>query len=188
MLELNMMFFSDEWNTCVYSTKVDEQVIAQLVRHNQSFWMGMQKLCDISEPLVKVLRLVDGEKLAMGYLYEAMDRAKEAIHRYNEGKGEEGFTRRAKIWSVIDERWNNTHHHPIDATRLYLNPRYSYACGFRFDAEVMDGFFQHVKMMVLTLTKRLDISKPTKIYKMSAGTFGYDMAIQDRTARMPRYK
>ena len=33
----------------------------------------------ITEPLVKVLRLVDGEKLAMGYIYEAMDQAKEQI-------------------------------------------------------------------------------------------------------------
>ena len=31
-------------------------------------------------PLVKVLRLVDGDaKPAMGYIYEAMDRAKEEI-------------------------------------------------------------------------------------------------------------
>ena len=43
----------------------------------------------ISEPLVKVLCLVDGEKPAMGYLYEAMDRAKESIHAYYEDKGDE---------------------------------------------------------------------------------------------------
>jgi hypothetical protein len=39
--------------------------------------------------LVKVLLLVYGEKPAMGYVYEAMDRAKEAIYRYYEDKGEE---------------------------------------------------------------------------------------------------
>jgi hypothetical protein len=53
--------------------------------------MGVQELCAISEPLVKVLCLVDGDKPAMGYLYEAMDRAKEAIHWYYEDKGEEGL-------------------------------------------------------------------------------------------------
>jgi hypothetical protein len=55
--------------------------------------MGVEELFSISEPLVKVVRLVNGEKPAMGYLYEAMDRAKEAIHWYYEDKGEEGFTR-----------------------------------------------------------------------------------------------
>jgi hypothetical protein len=44
-------------------------------------------VCAISEPLVKVLRLVDGDKPTMCYLYDAMDRAKEAIHRFYEDKG-----------------------------------------------------------------------------------------------------
>jgi hypothetical protein len=33
----------------------------------------------VSKPLVKVLCLVDGNKPAMGYLYNAMDRAKQTI-------------------------------------------------------------------------------------------------------------
>jgi hypothetical protein len=65
------------------------------VGHDQRFWSGVGEVCTISEPLVKVLRLVDGEKSTMGYLYEAMDRAKEAIYRYYENKGEEGLTKRA---------------------------------------------------------------------------------------------
>jgi hypothetical protein len=38
--------------------------------------------------------------------------------------------------------------------------------------------------MVLTPAKCSEISKKIEIYKLSAGTFGYDMVIQDRTARM----
>jgi hypothetical protein len=65
--------------------------------------MGVEEFCVVNEPLLKVLCLVDGEKPAMGYLYEAMDRAKDVIYWYYEDKGEEGFIRRAEIWSVIDE-------------------------------------------------------------------------------------
>jgi hypothetical protein len=39
--------------------------------------------------------------------------------------------------------------------------------------------------MVLTPVERSEISKQIEIYKLNVGTFGYDMAIQDRTARMP---
>ena len=46
-------------------------------------------MCVIGEPSLKVLRLVGGDKPAVGYLYEAM----EAIHQYYEDKGEEGFTK-----------------------------------------------------------------------------------------------
>jgi hypothetical protein len=36
----------------------------------------------VIEPLVQVLRMVDGdEKPSMGYLYEAMDKAKESIKK-----------------------------------------------------------------------------------------------------------
>ena len=60
-------------------------------------------MCTITEPLVKVLRLVDGEKLAMGYLYEAMDRAKESIWAHYDDKGDEGFQEQIILWEVIDE-------------------------------------------------------------------------------------
>ena len=60
-------------------------------------------MCAISKPLVRVFRLVDGEKPAMGYLYEAMDRAKEAIRAYYEDKGDEGLERQQVIWRVIDD-------------------------------------------------------------------------------------
>ena len=49
----------------------------------------------------------------------------------------------------------------------------------------MDGFFQCVQRMVLTPVECSEISKQIEIYKLSVGTFGYDMAIQDRTTRMP---
>jgi hypothetical protein len=40
-------------------------------------------LCAISESLVKVLRLIDGDKPTMGYLYEA----KQSICAYYKDKG-----------------------------------------------------------------------------------------------------
>ena len=47
----------------------------------------------------------DGEKPTMGYLYEAMDRAKEAIPAYYEDKGDEGLEKQQVISRVIDDRW-----------------------------------------------------------------------------------
>jgi hypothetical protein len=54
----------------------------RLVAYQESFWDAVKEVCTINEPLVKVLRLVNRDKPAMGYLYEAMDRAKESIHAY----------------------------------------------------------------------------------------------------------
>ena len=84
------MFVCDEWRDYRYSRREDGKAIARLV-YLDSFWEGMEEVCSISEPLVKVLRLVDGDKPTMPYLYEAMDRAKEAIQSYYVGKVPLGF-------------------------------------------------------------------------------------------------
>ncbi|XP_070039605.1 uncharacterized protein [Nicotiana tomentosiformis] len=72
----------------------------------------------IGGPLVKVLRLVDGEqKPPMGYLYEAMDRAKKAIQA--------SFTdeqKYAKVFQIIDARWSEQLHRSLHAAGLILNP------------------------------------------------------------------
>jgi hypothetical protein len=86
---------------------------------------------------------------------------------------------------VIDERWNNTLHRLIHAAGIYLNPTFSYSCGFRFDVEVMDGFLTCVQRMVPSQQERAEISKEMEIYRMSGGTFGFDMAIHDRKTKMP---
>eukprot|EP00253_Pinus_taeda_P036308 PITA_36308 len=122
--------------------QTEGEAVCRLVTYQEDFWVGVQEVCAVTEPLVKVLRLADGEKPAMGYLYEAMDRAKEAIWAYYDGKGDDGFQRQLLLWGVIDERWNNTLHRPI--VGLFLNPAFSYACGFDFDAEIMDGFLSCV--------------------------------------------
>jgi len=92
--------------------------------------------------------MVDGDKPVMGYLYEAMEKAKEAIRAYYEDKGDEGLKKQQVVWRVIDERWNYTLHRHIHATGIYLNVVFSYSYGFRFDDEVMDGFLTCVESKV----------------------------------------
>jgi hypothetical protein len=97
-------------------------------------------VCAIREALVEVLYLVDGDKIAMGYFYEVMDRAKEAIRTYNEDKGDEGLGKQLLVCHLIDELWNNTLHHSIHASGPYLNLAFSCSCGFSFIVEVLDRF------------------------------------------------
>ena len=96
------MFLLDEWHALSFSRKLEGEAICRLVSYQESFWERMEEVCAISKPLVKVLRLV-GDKPAMGYLYEAIDRAKEAICAYYEDKGDEGLEKQQVIWRVIDE-------------------------------------------------------------------------------------
>lgn len=76
----------------------------------------------IGEPLIKVLWVVDEEKLAIIYIYEAMDQEMEKIWAsYKDKVGKYG-----PIWEITKNRWNNQFHRPIHATRYFLNPTYHY--------------------------------------------------------------
>ena len=71
-------------------------------------------------PLVKVLRLVDGDaKLAMSYIYEAMDRVKEQIRKnFNDVQ-----RRYRPILRIIETRWELQLHRPLHAVAYSLNPK-----------------------------------------------------------------
>ena len=86
---------------------------------------------------------------------------------------------------MTDDQWNYTFHCPIHSTRLYLIPMFSYSYGFRFDAEVMDGFFECFQRMVPSAVDHTKISQESKHYKRAMGTFGFQMEKNDRQTVMP---
>ncbi|KAF5474589.1 hypothetical protein F2P56_006477, partial [Juglans regia] len=78
--ELRQMFTCDKWIASNHSKSSIGKEIAEIILEDKEFWVQCQFIVKVSEPLVRVLRLVDGdEKPAMGYLYDAMERAKENI-------------------------------------------------------------------------------------------------------------
>ncbi|KAL0452979.1 UNVERIFIED_CONTAM: hypothetical protein Slati_1276000 [Sesamum latifolium] len=99
-----------------------------------------------SRPLVKVLRLVDGEKKPpMGYIYEAMDRAKEAIAA-SFSNVEEKYK---KKFDIIDARWDIQLHRPLHAAGYYLNPEFYYSNpSVEQDKEVMGGLFKCIERLI----------------------------------------
>jgi len=117
---LRSMFASEEWATSPHANKSEGKQVMNLVLSDGRFWRSITYCLKCVIPLVKVLRLVDGDaKPAMPYIYEAMDRAKEQIAE-NFQKIE---TRYKKVWKIIDTRWNLQLHRPLHAAAYYLNPR-----------------------------------------------------------------
>jgi hypothetical protein len=115
---LRKMFSCDEWNASQWSKKVEAKEIVEKV-FEKSFWKRAEEIVLFSAPLVKVLRMVDGDKPAMGFVYEAMDQAKEAIKEAYQGKRQKYLP----LWRIIDERWNKQLHRPLHVVGYYLNPR-----------------------------------------------------------------
>lgn len=179
---LQKLFSSDEWNQSQWSHKPEGKELKKKV-NEESFWRKAAKIVKLVEPLVKVLRLVDGERLAMGFIYEAMDQAKEQIKRQYKDK----VAKYGPILAIIDERWNNQLHRPIHAAGYFLNPRYHYKAkeSGALRGEVRDGLIDCIDRMIPMESDQLEIHRQVTTFNNASGTFGKNLAKIAREADEP---
>ena len=115
----------------------------------------------------------------MGYIYEGMDRAKEAIRVTHVGvEGKYG-----PIWDIIDRRWKNQLHKPIHVTTYFLNLAYSFHEDFKVDEEVLSGLYTMILKMSPNPT---DILLEMDAYNNASGTiFSSQICKEGRTKLQP---
>ncbi|KAI3865750.1 hypothetical protein MKX03_025496, partial [Papaver bracteatum] len=93
--------------------------VQEIILGDANFWLSIISCLKSVTPLVKVLRLVDGDdKPAMGYIYKAIDRAKEQI-QVNFKNVRSRYT---VYTDIIELRWNTQLHGPLHTAGYYLNP------------------------------------------------------------------
>eukprot|EP00253_Pinus_taeda_P032144 PITA_32144 len=114
----------------------------------------------------------------MGYIYEAMDQAKEEVRATYKDR----LAKYARIWEIIDNRWNNQLHRPIDAAGYFLNPKYHYKnqLGDLHDGEVRARLIDCLERMVPTHVDQLEMHRQLIVFTMAGGTFGKNLAKMER--------
>ena len=179
---LRKMFGSDQWNNSKWA-KEQGGKRATLIVQSTSFWNNVLYSLKVGAPLVEVLRLVDGErKPPMGYIYEAMDRAKEAIAKaFNNNED-----RYKEIFKIIDRRWEVQLHRPLHAAAYYLNPEFFYDNpNIDGDEEVNLGLINCIQRLTPNITIQDKISEELAKYRDALGTLGTNLAIRNRKLRAP---
>ncbi|CAN6444882.1 unnamed protein product [Victoria cruziana] len=178
---LRNMFNSTSWKASTWSSTTIGKEVADLI-WKPSFWTSGEEVLKVMIPLIRVLRLAYGdEKRPMGYIYEAMDRAKETIQidlNYDEAKY-------LPIWTVVDRIWNNLLHNPLHSAGYYLNPGYFYSDDFFGDAEVAAGLLDCVECLVKDLKVQNLLHLQLDDYRNVKGGFSTQQAIEGRTKFHP---
>lgn len=179
---LRKMVTSQEWSNSKWSKDAGGKKMASYILQ-ESYWKNILYSLKLTSPLVKVLRMVDGDKKPpMGYIYEAMDRAKEVIAQSFSNK-EENYE---EAFNYIDKRWECQLHQPLHAAGHYLNPEIYYSNPSIEDcSEVMKGLFDCIARMVPNLETQDKILAELNSYKTSQGLFGMPMAIRQRKSLAP---
>ncbi|XP_019260715.1 PREDICTED: uncharacterized protein LOC109238689 [Nicotiana attenuata] len=141
---LKKLFVSDEYTSSAYGREA---------RGRES----------IGGPSVKVLRLVDGEQRPpMGYLYEAIDRAKEAIQAsFNDQR------KYKRVFEIIDKRWDSKLHSPLHADGLILNPELFYDNEERIlrDEPLWNGYYKCIEKLIPEEFVQDKITEQFSIYR-----------------------
>ncbi|XP_075665771.1 uncharacterized protein LOC142635513 [Castanea sativa] len=180
--ELRQMFTSDKWLSCPHAKTAVGKEISKIVLEDYSFWSQCTHIVKVSEPLVRVLRLVDGdEKPAIGYLYEAMDKAKEEIKRRLKNK----VSLYGHYIRIIDARWDKQLHSPLHAAGCFLNPAIYFRPSFKRQNEVQRGLLSTLMRLVPDPDIQDKISSQLDEYKKSIGDFGTSLAIRQRERLNP---
>ncbi|XP_073305730.1 uncharacterized protein [Primulina huaijiensis] len=178
---LRKIFTSEKWTTSRFAKEAPGKRATEVIIM-PSFW-NMIVYAVKGGPVVKVLRLVDGEKKApMGYIYEAMDRAKETIAASFDNKED----KYKDIFAIIDHRWTIQLHRPLHVAGHFLNPEFFYSnSNIENDNEVVTGLYKCISRMCETEELRDKIMDQLPMYKRAEGLFGMPMAVRQRNKKSP---
>nr|KYP48765.1 hypothetical protein KK1_029567 [Cajanus cajan] len=116
------------------------------------------------------------KKPTMGYIYEAMDKAKETIMKSfkNESKYKD-------VFEIIDKRWDIQLHRPLHAAGHFLNPEFFYANPqMEFNGEIIRGLYDCINKLLGDLEMEKIVHKELAHYKAASGMFGCTTAIAMR--------
>ena len=136
------MFASTEWDECIWSKQAKGKSAFATVM-SVSFWNGVTQCLKVFAPLVRVLRLVDGDKKpSMGFVYGELKIAKEEIK--NALNNIESNYR--PILEIIDSKIEGRLDTPLHCIAYLLNPYYYYKdSNIEYDVKVMDAVFTVVE-------------------------------------------
>ncbi|VVB05423.1 unnamed protein product [Arabis nemorensis] len=179
---LRKLVTSKEWNNSKWPKEAGGKKVRTYILQ-ESFWKQVLYALKLTGPLVKVLRIVDNEKKpAMGYIYAAMERAKETIVRAFNVREENYKT----AFKIIDERWRCQLHHPLHAAGYFLNSVIQYDHREEVDCEVVEnGLYACIERLVPDKETQDKITMELEKFKNVEGLFGCNMAVRQKKLKSP---
>ena len=119
----------------------------------------------VLEPLVRVLRFVDSDGSTAGYLYEAMEMAKEAIQQRCDNNEDKYI----QIWELFEGRHSQNIIHPIHAAAAFLNASYMCSETFMENREMKEGISFILENLV-TIEEKTDFMGQVQLYRMKVSS------------------
>lgn len=140
--QLRKMVVDGRWDK-LREVKSKKGKVATATMMSMAFWKDLKLCLNVFEPLVKVLRLVDGDvKPSMGFVYGEIMKAKKEIKEVY-GNVE---SRYKDVINIVEKKMKDRLDSPLHLAAYLLNPYYSYADTNIFDdGTITEGFISCVE-------------------------------------------
>ncbi|XP_019238143.1 PREDICTED: uncharacterized protein LOC109218243 isoform X2 [Nicotiana attenuata] len=177
---LQSMVTSVEWMESPHSKKPEGFAVLDYIS-NQSFWSTCSLITRLTDPILRLLRIVcSEERPAMAYVYAGLYRAKETIKSELVNKKDY-----LVYWNIIDHRWEPLQRHPLHAAGFYLNPKFFYTTEEELGLHIRSLLYDCIEKLVPDPKIQDKIGKETTSYHNGAGDFGRKMAVRARDSLFP---
>ncbi|XP_022871119.1 uncharacterized protein LOC111390332 [Olea europaea var. sylvestris] len=180
---LRAMVTSREWTLSAYAKESKGKRFVDDVL-DPVFWKECATIVQLTEPLVRVLRIVDSdEKPSMGYLYEAIHVAKSEMER----RFQRRKNRIAPYLQIIQNRWDSQLRKNLHAAGYWLNP------SFQYDNLDMENHKQTISGLLDVIERyaydqpdlRSKLTGEMRLFRQAQGDFGRLSAVADRHKMAP---
>ncbi|XP_044405327.1 uncharacterized protein [Triticum aestivum] len=176
--QLQKLFRSDELDEMGYLKKVKGNEASKTVR-SETFWRGVDIAVKFFEPLANLLRRMDSDVPAMGFIYGAFLDAKQEIKTKFENEQGSCFQ---EVLDIVDKRWDSKLKGPLHRAGYFLNPYYYYENKkqIELDGSFEAGLITCMEKMVEDVVLQDKINDELVAYRKEQGTFGREIAKRQR--------
>jgi hypothetical protein len=168
--QLRKMVVDSMWNT-LRDVKSKKGKDATATMMNPSFWKDVKMCLSVFQPLIKLLRLVDGDvKPTMGFLFGELNKAKREIKQCY-GNME---ARYKDVMAIVDKKLKCRLDSPLHLVAYLLNPHYSYSDTSLFDdGTIIEGFVTCVETFYHADEDMPDqvVNKELRLFQNKEGCF-----------------
>jgi len=171
--ELQRLFRDDELNELGY-LKSAKGKKANMIVKSETFWKGVETAVNFFEPLAVVLRRMDSDVPAMGFLYGYLVQAKiEISRRFNHDS-----TKFQEVFHIIDKRWESKLKTPLHRAGYYLNPFYYYQNKLAMEENetFRDAVVTCITKLVPEEETQDKIIEELQLFQDAEGSFGKEIA------------
>ena len=178
---LHQMFTGATWMQSTLSKQRAGLEVAEIIVE-PLFWSMCVQASKVTKPLLSVLHLMEsGEKPSIGYIYDAIEKAKKSIIVAFNNKESEYLP----YLEVINRVWQEEFHSPLHAAAYYLNPSIFYNPSFSSNKVIQKGLLDCIETLQPDLTAQVMITSNINFYEEAVGDFGRPVALRGRDSLAP---